>query len=102
MRTSAPTQPFQTEPTSNSHSDIRNQLMPCSAAVADETTAKHLFKLSHDVILSLDRIGKILCINHRGVELSGYQNRNCAEPTFLNSCSFPRTGSLLVKCSRIC
>ena len=46
--------------------------MPCSAAVADETTAKHLFKLSHDVILSLDRIGKILCINHRGVELSGY------------------------------
>ena len=72
MRTSAPTQPFQTEPTSNSHSDIRNQLMPCSAAVADETTAKHLFKLSHDVILSLDRIGKILCINHRGVELSGY------------------------------
>src|SRR5438552_4573731 len=72
MRTSAPTQPFQTEPSSNSNSEIRNQQMPCSAAVADETTAKHLFKLSHDVILSLDRIGKILCINHRGVELSGY------------------------------
>ena len=46
--------------------------MPCSAAAADESAAKHLFKLSRDVILSLDRIGKILCINHRGVELSGY------------------------------
>jgi PAS domain S-box-containing protein len=72
MRTSAPTQPFQTEPSSNSNSEIRNQQMPCSAAAADESTAKHLFKLSRDVILSLDRIGKILCINHRGVELSGY------------------------------
>ena len=72
MRTSAPTQPFQTEPSSNSNSEIRNQQMPCSAAAADESAAKHLFKLSRDVILSLDRIGKILCINHRGVELSGY------------------------------
>jgi len=72
MRTSAPTQPFHTEPSSNSNSEIRNQQMPCSAAAADESAAKHLFKLSRDVILSLDRIGKILCINHRGVELSGY------------------------------
>src|SRR5438477_10542600 len=72
MPTSAPTQPFQTEPSSNSNSEIRNQQMPCSAAAADESAAKHLFKLSRDVILSLDRIGKILCINHRGVELSGY------------------------------
>ena len=46
--------------------------MTCSAAAADESAAKHLFKLSRDVILSLDRVGKILCINHRGVELSGY------------------------------
>src|ERR1700751_2372987 len=37
-----------------------------------ESAAKYLFKLSHDVILSLDRIGNILCINQRGVELSGY------------------------------
>src|SRR5437764_614853 len=71
MRTSAPTQPFHTEPSSNSNSEIRNQQMPCSAAAADESAAKHLFKLSRDVILSLDRIGKILCINHRGVELAG-------------------------------
>ena len=42
------------------------------AAAADESAAKHLFKLSRDVILSVDRVGKILCINHRGVELTGY------------------------------
>jgi PAS domain S-box-containing protein len=46
--------------------------MGCRAAVDDESAAKHLFKLSRDVILSLDRIGNILCINQRGVELSGY------------------------------
>jgi PAS domain S-box-containing protein len=72
MRTSAPTQPLQTGPILNLQSEIRNQRMPCSAAGADESAAKHLFKLSRDVILSLDRVGKILCINHRGVELSGY------------------------------
>jgi PAS domain S-box-containing protein len=38
----------------------------------DESAAKSLFKLSRDVILSLDRSGNILCINQRGVELSGY------------------------------
>ena len=46
--------------------------MPSSAAAADESAAKHLFKLSHDVILSLDRVGNILCINQRGIQLSGY------------------------------
>ena len=72
MRTSAPTQLLQPEPIFNSQSEIRNQQVPCSAAATDESAAKHLFKLSRDVILSLDRIGKILCINHRGVELTGY------------------------------
>ena len=43
-----------------------------SSAAADESAAKHLFKLSHDVILSLDRVGNILCINQRGIQLSGY------------------------------
>jgi PAS domain S-box-containing protein len=38
----------------------------------DESAARYLFKLSHDVILSLDRVGNILCINQRGVQLSGY------------------------------
>jgi PAS domain S-box-containing protein len=72
MRTSAPVQPFRPERIPNSQSEIRNQQMPCSLDAADESAAKHLFKLSRDVILSLDRIGRILCINHRGVELSGY------------------------------
>jgi len=44
----------------------------CRAAEEGESAAKYLFKLSHDVIISLDRIGNILCINQRGVELSGY------------------------------
>ena len=38
----------------------------------DESAAKSLFKLSRDVILSLDRSGNILCINQRGIQLSGY------------------------------
>src|SRR5215813_15628422 len=38
----------------------------------NESAAKYLFKLSRDVILSLDRSGTILCINQRGVQLSGY------------------------------
>lgn len=46
--------------------------MSRSTAAADESAAKHLFKLSHDVILSLDRAGNILCINQRGIQLSGY------------------------------
>src|SRR6266516_521828 len=45
---------------------------PCPAPEDGESAAKYLFKLSHDVILSLDRIGNILCINQRGVQLSGY------------------------------
>jgi PAS domain S-box-containing protein len=44
----------------------------CSGADDDESAAKYLFKLSRDVILSLDRSGNILCINRRGVQLSGY------------------------------
>ena len=44
----------------------------CPGADEDESAAKHLFKLSRDVILSLDRNGNILCINRRGVQLSGY------------------------------
>ena len=43
-----------------------------SEADHDESAAKNLFKLSRDVILSLDQSGKILCINQRGVELTGY------------------------------
>ena len=72
MRTSAPTQLLQLEPIPISQPEIRNQQMSRSSAAADESAAKHLFKLSHDVILSLDRAGNILCINQRGIQLSGY------------------------------
>ena len=45
---------------------------PYPTADDDESAAKYLFKLSRDVILSLDRVGNILCINQRGVQLTGY------------------------------
>src|SRR5213078_1284694 len=72
MRTRAKPQSIRLRPIHNSKSAIRNREEPCSAADNGESAAKYLFKLSHDVIISLDRIGNILCINQRGVELSGY------------------------------
>src|SRR6266700_2084438 len=45
---------------------------PCAPADDGESAAKYLFEVSRDVILSLDRVGNILCINQRGVQLSGY------------------------------
>src|SRR5947208_11136762 len=72
MRARAPAQPVHPEPIRNLQPAARGQQVACHAAVDNKSAAKHLFKLSRDVILSLDRIGKILCINHRGVELSGY------------------------------
>ena len=72
MRTRAPAQPIHPESIRNLQPAMRNQQMARRAPVDDETAAKHLFKLSRDVILSLDRIGNILCINQRGVELTGY------------------------------
>ncbi len=45
---------------------------PCRGADDEESAAKYLFQLSRDVILSLDRSGRILCINRRGIHLSGY------------------------------
>jgi PAS domain S-box-containing protein len=53
-------------------SAISNRKEACPTADDGESAAKYLFKLSHDVILSLDSIGNILCINQRGVQLSGY------------------------------
>src|SRR5215470_5907825 len=53
-------------------STIGNREEACPVADDGESAAKYLFKLSHDVILSLDRVGNILCINQRGVQLSGY------------------------------
>src|SRR5204863_7410449 len=56
----------------NPQSAFRNRAQPCTGADDDESAAKYLFKLSRDVILSLDRTGSILCINQRGIQLSGY------------------------------
>ena len=60
------------DPIPNPRSVIHDQERPRFAADDDESAAKYLFKLSRDVILSLDRTGRILCINQRGIQLSGY------------------------------
>jgi PAS domain S-box-containing protein len=60
------------QPLNDPQSAISNQKEACPAADDAESAAKYLFRLSHDVILSLDRNGKILCINQRGIQLSGY------------------------------
>src|SRR6266508_3793661 len=60
------------QPLNDPQSAINNRKEPCPAADDAESAAKYLFKLSYDVILSLDRVGNILCINQRGVQLSGY------------------------------
>src|SRR6266545_2851619 len=52
--------------------ELSSRAEPCPGAEEDESAAKYLFKLSRDVILSLDRNGNILCINRRGAQLSGY------------------------------
>src|SRR5438552_17243378 len=55
-----------------SSGELRPRAEACPAAEDGESAARYLFKLSHDVILSLDRTGNVLCINQRGVQLSGY------------------------------
>jgi PAS domain S-box-containing protein len=58
--------------TNPSQSRLESRARPCSQAEDDDNAAKYLFELSHDAILFLDRTGKMLCINPRGVQLSGY------------------------------
>jgi PAS domain S-box-containing protein len=76
MRTRAKAQSTRLNPSRGSLNaraqSIRNSNEASRAAEDAESAAKYLFKLSHDVILSLDRTGNILCINQRGVQLSGY------------------------------
>jgi PAS domain S-box-containing protein len=60
------------QPIDNRHSAIGNPKEPCPAAKDNESAARYLYELSHDVILFLDRTGKILCINPCGIQLSGY------------------------------
>jgi PAS domain S-box-containing protein len=65
-------EPVESTTTLSSSSGLTARAKPCPRPNDEETAAKYLFKLSHDVILSLDRVGNILCINQRGVQLSGY------------------------------
>ena len=67
-----PTQPGTAAPSDRVADERSPRAERCFTADHGESAAKYLFKLSHDVILSLDRIGNILCINQRGVQLSGY------------------------------
>src|SRR5207245_8581528 len=62
---------------------------PCPRPNDDESAAKYLFKLSHDVILSLDRVGNILCINQRGVQLSGYSETELRGANVFDLLLFP-------------
>jgi PAS domain S-box-containing protein len=65
-------QPLQSTTTLSQCASLSPRGEPCPEADDHESAAKYLFKLSRDVILSLDRTGNILCINQRGVQLSGY------------------------------
>src|SRR5438876_2213206 len=67
-----PTQPGTAAPSDRVADERSPRAERCFTADHGKSAAKYLFKLSHDVILSLDRIGNILCINQRGVQLSGY------------------------------
>ena len=89
MRTRAKPQSIRLRPIHNSKSAIRNREEPCSAADNGESAAKYLFKLSHDVILSLDRVGNILCINQRGVQLSGYSEAELRGANVFDLLLFP-------------
>src|SRR5947199_6393725 len=73
--------------------ETKNQSSPgaesCQVACDGESAAKYLFKLSHDVILSLDRVGNILCINQRGVQLSGYSEAELRGANVFDLLLFP-------------
>src|SRR5437016_11471273 len=62
----------------------------CPLPNDDESAAKYLFNLSHDVILSLDRVGNILCINQRGVQLSGYSETELRGANVFELLLFPQ------------
>src|SRR5438876_2342141 len=68
---------------------LRPRAEACPAADDGESAAKYLFKLSHDVILSLDRSRSILCINQRGVQLSGYSDTELRGANVFDLLLFP-------------
>jgi PAS domain S-box-containing protein len=72
MKSEITADPVESATTLSPSGGLTARVEPCPQPKDDESAAKYLFKLSHDVILSLDRVGNILCINQRGVQLSGY------------------------------
>jgi len=82
-------EPVYSTPTVGPYVALTPQSAPCPAADDDESAAKCLFKLSRDVILSLDRTGNILCINQRGVQLSGYSEAELRGANILERLLFP-------------
>src|SRR5207248_5924605 len=77
------------QPIRNPQSVVRNRRNSYPTADDGEGAAKYLFKLSHDVILSLDRTGNILCINQRGVQLSGYSETELRGANIFELLVFP-------------
>jgi len=67
----------------------RNRKESCSTAGDDEGAAKYLYELSHDVILFLDRDGNILCINPRGIRVSGYSESELREANIFDLLFLP-------------
>jgi PAS domain S-box-containing protein len=67
----------------------------CPDADDNESAAKYLFKLSRDVILSLDRAGNILCINQSGVQLSGYSETELRGANISERLLFPEDRAII-------
>src|SRR5215467_15188489 len=82
------------QPINDPQSASSNRKEACPAADDAESAAKYLFKLSHDVILSLDRVGNILCINQRGVQLSGYSESELRGANIFELLLFPEDREL--------
>jgi PAS domain S-box-containing protein len=82
--------PVESTTTLSPSGGLTARVEPCPRANDDESAAKYLFKLSHDVILSLDRVGNILCINQRGVQLSGYSETELRGANVFELLLFPQ------------
>src|SRR6266480_955222 len=75
--------------------ELSSRAEPCAPADDGESAAKYLFELSRDVILSLDRTGNVLCINQRGVQLSGYSETELRGANILQRLLLPEDRSAI-------
>jgi PAS domain S-box-containing protein len=82
-------EPIQSTTARSASGGLSTPAETCPAGDDAESAAKYLFKLSHDVILSLDRVGNILCINQRGVQLSGYSEAELRGSNVFDLLLFP-------------